>query len=605
MKFKFEKLHVYVLALIAMILPNIVFLKAIPQPRDTIFYMAFPKGDINYDFFSYWKTMFLIFSTVFLVIIYLVNSYKKIKWKASYGFLIVYAIFIILSTITSPFRELAMKGMGDRFEGVFTLLSYLVLFYVAYNIAEDKEDRKIVLGGVIAGSIIVGIVGIFQYWGFDIYRLKFVQQLIVPENYSDFEFKFQFGRHTISSSLYNTNYVGSYMVIMLFLGIGLYLSSKSKKDKILSLSYTLLMYSNWLGCRSRGGVLGGEAIFIFTLLLFRNLMKKYKKELIILVSSFVIVFLLMNLVKSDQGSLLEKYTSIDAQGLPNTYLRDAYVENGKLMIKDKFTNIKIYQKDGRVNFYDDMDKSLTPKIRKYKEKQNVVNENGVTKEIEVEKYKISFEDEKYKRFSFNILRNGILELEYNHENIRIIKYPIVFLGNTYKSPGLTGKLFDIVQIPRWHALDGYETKGSMRIYNWTRTLPILKETMYWGYGPDTFSIVFPQNDTFGKTISYGFANIVVDKPHNMYLQIAVNTGVISLVIVVLGLFIYFLDGIVAYRSIEEISVEVFLWLGVLAYHATAMFNDSLVSVAPIAWICFGLSAGILYNKEETPEIIEE
>lgn len=603
MKFKMGKSHVYVLALIAMILPNIVFLKEVPQPLNTVFFVAFPRGEINYDFFSYWKMMFLIFSVVFLTIIYLLKSYKEIKWQASYGFLIAYAIFIILSTIVSPFRELAMQGMGDRYEGTFTLLAYLLLFFIAYNIAKDKEDRKIVLGGVIAGSVIVGTVGIFQYWGFDIYKVKFIQQLMTMFRYDGFPFTFQFGKYTIYSSLYNTNFVGSYMVIMLFLGIGLYLSSESKKEKNWSLAYTLLMYSNWLGCRSRGGVLGGQVTLLFAFLLFRKLVKKYKRELIILASSFVVVFLIMNLVENEQGSLFKKYTSIETQGLPNTYLRDASVEDGKLVIKDKFTSIKIYQNDGMVNFYDDTNKLLIPKMAKYQDKEKVVDEKGLIKEIEVENYKISFEEEKYKRFSFNILRNGVLQLEYNHENIRTVKYPIVFVGNTYKSIGVNGKLFDIVPIPRWHALDGYETKGSMRIYNWSRTIPILKETMYWGYGPDTFSIVFPQNDTFGKAISYGTGNIVVDKPHNMYLQIGVNTGVISLIIFMLGLFIYFLDGIVAYRSIEKISVEAFLWLGVLAYHATAMFNDSLVSVAPIAWICFGLSAGIFYNKEKE-EMVE-
>lgn len=594
MKFSMEKLHVYTLALIAAIIPNIVFLNAIPQPRDSIFFMAFPKGEINYDFFSYSKMMFLIFSTVFLTLIFLWKSYKKIKWQPVYGFLIVYTVLIILSTAISPFRELAIRGLGDRYEGIFTLFAYLLLFFVAYNIAKDKDDRKIVIGGVIAGSVVVGLVGIFQYWGLDIYRTRFMQQIITPEEFSNFKFTFQFGKATIYSSLYNTNFVGSYMVIMLFIAIGLFLNSESKKAKNWSYAYALLMFANWIGCRSRAGIMGGQIIFLFALLLFYRLIKTYKKDLIILVCSFAVVFLVMNTVENEQGRLTDKFTSINTPSNPNTYLRDAYVENGALVIKDKFTDIKVFQKDGRVQFFDDTNKALTPQVKKYKSLE--LNENG--QEVSVERYKIYFNEEKYKRYSFNILRDGMLELEYNHEDIRIIKYPIVFVGDTYKSPGITGKLFDIVKIPRLHALDGYETLGSMRIYNWTRTLPLLKETMYLGYGPDTFSIVFPQNDTFGKTISYGMANIVVDKPHNMYLQIAVNTGIISLVVFVIGLFIYLLDGIVAYRGLEKISVEAFLWLGVLAYHATAMFNDSLVSVAPIAWICFGISAGIIYSNRE-------
>ena len=600
MKLTFEKLHVYTLALIAAILPNIVYLNAIPQSKETIFFIAFPKGEINYDFFSYGKMMFLVFSSIFLLLIFLWNSYKKLKWQPIYGFLLAYAAFIVASTIFSPFRALAIRGLGDRYEGVFTLLCYLLIFFVAYNVSRDKEDRKIVIGGIIAGSIIVGLVGIFQYWGLDIYRMKSIQQLITPSEFSNFNFKFTFGKYTIYSSLYNTNFVGSYMALMLFLGIGLYLNSTSKKEKIWSLVYTLLMYSNWLGCRSRAGFLGAGVILIFVLLLFYKLIKSYKKELIVLVSSFVCIFLIMNTKGTDDGNLAEKFTSIESVSNPNTDLRDAFVENGALVIRDKNTNIKVFQKDGKVQFYDESNKVLLPKIIKHK----FTKENSEGQKVELQVNKIVFVDEKYKRFSFNLLDQGVMELEYVQDENYKIKYPIFFVGNSYKSPGITGKLFDIVKIPRWHALDGYETLGSMRIYNWTRTIPILRDTMFLGYGPDTFSIIFPQNDTFGKTISYRMANIVVDKPHNMYLQIAINTGVISMFVFIVALFIFLLDGIVKYRSLTKLPVESFLWMGVLAYHATGMFNDSLVSVAPIAWIYFGLSAGSIYNSLEKDKTLD-
>jgi len=588
MKLTFEKLHVYTLALIAAILPNIVYLNAIPQSKDSIFFIAFPKGEINYDFFSYGKMMLLIFSSIFLLIIFLWNSYKKLKWQPIYGFLLVYALFIVASTIFSPFRTLAIRGLGDRYEGVFTMLCYLLIFFVAYNVSKDKEDRKIVLGGIIAGSVLVGLVGIFQYWGLDIYRMKFVQQLITPAEYSNFNFKFSFGKATIYSSLYNTNFVGSYMALMLFLGIGLYLNANSKKEKNWSLVYTLLMYSNWLGCRSRAGFLGAGVIFVFVLLLFYKLIKTYRRELIVLGSSFILIFLIMNTVKTDyEEKLFDKYSNYSASKID---LRDAYVENGALVIVDKFINIKVFQKDGKVQFYDESNKILLPKIIKHK----MVKENPDGKKVGLLVNKIVFDHEKYKRFSFNLVGQGIMELEYAQNKTSIIKYPIFFVDNSYKSVGITGKLFDIVKIPRWHALDGYGRLGSSRGYIWALSLPLLRDTMFLGYGPDTFSIVFPQNDTFGKTL-YFTSNTVVDKPHNMYLQIGVNTGVISMVLFIVALFIFLLDGIVKYRNLDRLPVESFLWMGVLAYHATGMFNDSLVSVAPIAWIYFGLSAGAIYN----------
>ena len=599
MKLTFEKLHVYTLALIAAILPNIVYLNAIPQSKESIFFIAFPKGEINYDFFSYGKMMFLVFSSIFLLLIFLWNSYKKLKWQPIYGFLLAYAAFIVASTIFSPFRALAIRGLGDRYEGVFTLLCYLLIFFVAYNVSRDKEDRKIVIGGIIAGSIIVGLVGIFQYWGLDIYRMKSIQQLITPAEFSNFNFKFTFGKYTIYSSLYNTNFVGSYMALMLFLGIGLYLNSTSKKEKIWSLVYTLLMYSNWLGCRSRAGFLGAGVVFIFVILLFHKLIKTYKKELMVLLTSFVIVFIVMNTQGTDEGNLAEKFTTIETASNPNTDLRDAFVENGALVIRDKNTNIKVFQKDGKVQFYDESNKVLLPKIIKHK----FTKENSEGQKVELQVNKIVFVDEKYKRFSFNLLDQGVMELEYVQDENNKIKYPIFFVGNSYKSPGITGKLFDIVKIPRWQTLDGYGRLGSSRGYIWALSLPLLRDTMFLGYGPDTFSIVFPQNDTFGKTL-YFTANTVVDKPHNMYLQIAVNTGVISMFVFIVALFIFLLDGIVKYRSLTKLPVESFLWMGVLAYHATGMFNDSLVSVAPIAWIYFGLSAGSIYNSLEKDKTLD-
>lgn len=54
----------------------------------------------------------------------------------------------------------------------YLLFLLIFCYFVAYNIAKDKEDRKIVIGGVIAGSVVVGLVGIFQYWGLDIYRTR-------------------------------------------------------------------------------------------------------------------------------------------------------------------------------------------------------------------------------------------------------------------------------------------------------------------------------------------------------------------------------------------------------------------------------------------------
>ena len=125
-------------------------------------------------------------------------------------------------------------------------------------------------------------------------------------------------------------------------------------------------------------------------------------------------------------------------------------------------------------------------------------------------------------------------------------YPIIFKDNKYYSVGISGKIFEIKDITRIKSFDKYDSLASARVYIWSRTIPLLTDSMLIGYGPDTFSLDFPQDDTFWKLRAYNVTNIIVDKPHNMYLQMAVNTGVLSVLVYIIGLFIFFIDGIGTY-----------------------------------------------------------
>ena len=77
---------------------------------------------------------------------------------------------------------------------------------------------------------------------------------------------------------------------------------------------------------------------------------------------------------------------------------------------------------------------------------------------------------------------------------------------------------------------GLETKGSGRIYIWSRTLPLLKKYFFVGSGPDTFYRAFPQNDYVGKEMYADTSARMIEKAHNGYLMTAVQTGVVSLIL---------------------------------------------------------------------------
>jgi O-antigen ligase len=143
---------------------------------------------------------------------------------------------------------------------------------------------------------------------------------------------------------------------------------------------------------------------------------------------------------------------------------------------------------------------------------------------------------------------------------------------------------------------GYERLGSSRAYIWSRTLPLLKDTIFIGHGPDTYAMYFPQDDVIGKLKFFSNPEIIVDKPHNLYLQIAINTGIISLLALLYLWGNYIFSSFVLYNNSDLSSWQNRLGIALLgavsAYLVAGFFNDSVISVAPVFWIILGLGISL-------------
>jgi len=152
-------------------------------------------------------------------------------------------------------------------------------------------------------------------------------------------------------------------------------------------------------------------------------------------------------------------------------------------------------------------------------------------------------------------------------------------------------------IEKW-GFEGNEKLGSSRGYIWSRTIPLLKETIFVGFGPDTFAFEFPQHDIFGKFYAYDDMWHLVDKPHNLYLQIAVNTGVISLLVFLFMVVYYLQQSLRLYisRNFDDFLPQVGagIFVAIVGYLGAGFFNDSVVSVAPVFWCLFGLGISVNY-----------
>ena len=119
--------------------------------------------------------------------------------------------------------------------------------------------------------------------------------------------------------------------------------------------------------------------------------------------------------------------------------------------------------------------------------------------------------------------------------------------------------------------------------------------MITGSGPDTFTQVFPNNDYVGKN-NMNYNGVTVTKPHNMYLQIWVQTGFVSLLAFLSLFLMYFIKSIKLFwkRSLQTVTEKIGMavLVSLFGYMVTGIANDSTVTVAPVFWGMLGLGMAI-------------
>ena len=564
-----KKIKLLPLMIILGVVPLIVRLKVIPTPIGSLDYMAYPLGENNFDFFSYYKTVLIVaLSTIGFILFFIKGEVIKTKY---YIPLIFMGISANLSTVFSPFTSIVLKGVGDRYEGIFVWLSYLIITFLTINLARNKKNIKILVGAAFAGIIMISIIGSFQFFGLDLFKSNFGRHLILPKGLWGIAdtLNFKFDKYIIYSTYFNPNYGGSLMVMFLFFAAMTFFSVRGKLYNILAYLFYILIYINWLGCRSRAGFLAGQFTLIFFIFFYRKKIIKKSKKIILLIVTSLIIGVIMN--SFSENSLGKKLYDVELSKYNPMRGMVLNTPNDLMITTDK-ASLNIILKDKQLSFKDDDGRLLLFKF--------VDN-----------RYK--FTDNRYEKFEIEKRKDDYYNIVYDK-----FSYPLILRNNGFKTIGFQGRLSEIYVADRVKWMDGYETKGSSRIYIWSRTIPKLKQTGFLGGGPDTYSLIFPQEDNFGKRIAFGNPSMIVDKPHNLYLQILINMGYLFFIGFVVFVGSYLIQSIKIYKNREFNSfyevVGLATALAISGYLTAGMFNDSAVSVAPYFWFFIGL--GIAVNR---------
>lgn len=525
-------------------------------------------GDQYADLFSYWKSIwFIIASAIGLCIFAFRNITGNFQLKPNLSLYIpaaVYILFIILSTLTSKYISVAFSGFVARHEGMFVLLFYVLNMLVMFNLVSDERHFRIICNSLLVSAAAISLLGLLQFIGRDFFNTDFGKSLILPPEYAGSELEFQFGK-MVYGTLSNPNYMGSYVVLVFPIALASIFVSKKTGFKIASAVLSALLLVNLAGSRSSAGLVGLGAGIILFVICFRK--RIFRNRIIIAVSVAVVL--------AASGFIAYKVLPDIITGAPEYYLEDIVLENNTAKIISSTETLVIRFDDPNLTFHDENGNKL---------EIDVSNKDNITA--------IAFKNPVYRNYTVEIsgdymrIKNKGVEFY-----LRIKPDSLVLVG-----PG--GKEVKDITKPSALNVKGFERAGSARIYIWSRTVPMLKNTVILGSGPDTFAIEFPQDDYIGKINAYGTTNMIVDKPHNIYLQIAVNTGIMSLLAFLAIIIVYIAAGAKTYlagnngSNIATYGTAIFV--GICSYLVTGLFNDSVLGVSPIFWVLLG--AGFACSK---------
>lgn len=555
-------------------------------------YSWFSDNTSEMDMFLFYKQRwFLIISSVIAIVTVGKVIYKRnvIRFTRIFIPLTIYAVLSIFSTMFSNYATYSLSGSFELFESLFTLLGYCMIVYYVFIFIETERDFVKIQYYLIGFAIIMSVLGIFQFLGYDFFASELGTNMIVPSKYRDYiSMSMAFGAKRVYLTLFNPNYVGVYTALVTPI-IAVSLLFQKKIIPIVLMAFTVIgLIICAIGSQSLAGAIGLVIAFIsISIFMWRYLLKRIYVTIpifLLLIIGMVVVnqatghMFSDKLIKSlnstkEEFMITEMHTEDDGVYLTT---HDNLMKVQCTINDDQTLLLTAYDKNNQV-----IESQYDPTNCTYHFSDNKFKDIVIGLDLTDAGWFYILEGQKqYKFTNFNDDKTYYYMNKYNKKTKMVTAPSSMFIGN--------------------------EQFASGRGYIWSRTIPLLKNYVLLGSGPDTFTIVFPQQDYLNLN-HYGYSGKLITKPHNMYLQMWVQTGAISLIAFLIFYGMYFVSSIKLYirgrftNFYARFGVAVFI--GTFCYMVTGLTNDSNINTAPIFWTLMGV--GITLNHKVKPLIQKE
>lgn len=566
---------------------------------------ALNTTEVGDAYSNYKSTAIIVLLIIMGLILFLCFDKTMIKFdKTILVCFIGIGIYIgigLIATVLSDESHVAWSGMPDRAEGMIMLICYvLLLAYTMYVIRGAKDYRYIVLS--LSFMIVMNtIIGAFQFFGYDLFmNVDAFKNFILGEEclQKGYTLTSDYSKGRVFGTLAHYNYMGTFGAMMVpFFGMLTVLIKEKRKKMGLALVTVCSMFLLF-GSTSRGGIVGlvlamvvGIAVFI------KPIIRKWKITVPVVIALVTVLFVFNTITK---GVIFERIPTLvnDAVGM-FVGSDDNFDYKDHIPIREithEGTKEKIVlQKDVLYIGYDSdfifSDAEESPIDYQMDNKGNYTTSDPRYANI------------RFVREEVLNAKGGkaplVISLIYNDgtKEENVFSFMLDETEGVVLADACPLEKMEIVEAPAF-GFKGKEKLGSQRGYIWSRSIPMMKKTWLIGNGPDTFAIYFPQDDLLGKWWAYDTPNMIVDKAHNLYLNIWINLGGTALIGFLVMIIAYLIQSLKLYalkaRLNEKEAIGAATMLAIIGYLGASVFNDPVVSVEPVFWVLLGAGMGVNY-----------
>lgn len=528
--------------------------------------------------------------------------WMAIHWREKLKLNLVETTVLILmgiaaaSSAASAYSDVVLWGMSTRSEGLLTWLSYGALFLGVYRFYDLDRGSVVGAAKLFAFTLLpMGVLAISQVYGNNLIYWFWI--LISPHS----PLLKEMTMNTVYGTFGNANYLGSYLAMAVPIAIGL---SMIEPDNAIKMRLQILGAFGFLTAILTQNL--GIACVLSTLLvasaLFLPTIKSLKRISMISLAYFSVLTLGVAMLLI-AGNNPDKGILVVLSGAAGVALIVEILRNrcDTVMLRRGILTVLITVLTvGSVSAIGSYQRFAASQYQGVYYYSLEIDNTGVLK-IQTDKgwYQLYSETEgvvvlhdgleiaRYTKGKLGVKKADPLleELDFTQEeNSSFVKIKKIALFEMKEGTvwfHRKNARLEKVDNPPHLNVDYMEGAGNFRAYIWSRGIPAAWEHAALGGGPDTFAFNFPQYEIAPRLNTKVSAQ--VDKPHNLYLQLFSNFGLVFTSVYVLGVSLVSLKAFKRKNDIASV-----LLAGVVGYMLIGIVNDSYVQISPMFYVLLGM-----------------